>query len=102
MGTLLSERCMIIAAYPVSYMNLWLKAEGYSTVQINVLPAAYYAIYAVVSWLGTTVAAIYPAWLIYTIQTVLVLFATLCMIVWNIPTALKYDTNFSHLPPPSP
>lgn len=81
---------MIISSYPTNYMNLWLKAEGFSTVQINELPTAYYAITALCSWLGTTVAAIYPAWAIYTIQTVLVLFATLCMIIWNIPKPLKY------------
>lgn len=81
---------MIISSYPTSYMNLWLKAEGFSTVKINELPTAYYALLAVSSWLGSTLAAIYPAWAIYTIQTVLVLFATLCMIIWNIPRALKY------------
>lgn len=85
----LAPRCMIISSYPASYMNLWLKAEGFSVVNINTLPTAYFAVNAVASWLGTTLAAIYPSWAIYTIQTFLVLFATLCMIVWNIPRALK-------------
>lgn len=83
------HRCMIIASYPSSYMNLWLKAEGFSVVKINELPTGYFAVTAVASWLGTTLAAIYSPWAIYTIQTVLVLFATLCMIIWRIPQALK-------------
>lgn len=80
---------MIISSYPATYMNLWLKAEGFSVVKINTLPTVYYAVNAVASWLGTTLAAIYPSWAIYTIQTFLVLFGVLCMIVWNIPQALK-------------
>lgn len=87
--TLVSS-CMIISSYPTTYMNLWLKAEHFSTVQINELPTAYYATYALCSWLGTTVAAIYPTWAIFTMQSSLVLFATTCMIIWDIPKALKY------------
>lgn len=82
-------RCMIISHYPSSYMNLWLKAEGYSVSQINELPTVVYAINIVASWLGTTLAAIYPTWLIYTIISICSLFSTLCMIIWNIPTGLK-------------
>ncbi|KAI9039471.1 MFS general substrate transporter [Aspergillus affinis] len=82
--------CMIISYYPSSYMNLWLKAEGYSVSQINELPTVVYAINIMASWLGTTLAAIYPTWLIYTIITVCSLFSTLCMIIWNIPTGLKF------------
>ncbi|KUI67531.1 Pantothenate transporter liz1 [Cytospora mali] len=82
--------CMIISSYPSQYMNLWLKEEGYSTVQVNQLPTAFYAIQAVVSWLGATLAAIYPAWVIYSMQAICVLFSTLCMIVWHIPKPLKF------------
>lgn len=85
----LSSSCMIISAYPSQYMNLWLKAEGFSTVKVNQLPTAFYAIYAVASWLGATLAAIYPSWVIYSIQTACTMFSTICMIVWNIPKPLK-------------
>ncbi|XHG07886.1 hypothetical protein AWENTII_011016 [Aspergillus wentii] len=81
---------MIISAYPSSYMSLWLKAEGYSVTQVNNLPTVIYAIQIVASWLGSTLAAIYPGWIIYTIVSICCLFSTLCMIVWNIPTALKF------------
>ncbi|OQE80467.1 hypothetical protein PENNAL_c0046G01349 [Penicillium nalgiovense] len=52
--------CMIICSYPSSYMSLWLKEEGYSVTQINQLPTVTYAVNIVASWLGTTLAAIYP------------------------------------------
>lgn len=81
---------MIISSYPSSYMNLWLKAEGYSVVQINQLPTVINAITIVASWLGSTVAAIWPPWAIYTFATACMLFSTLCMIIWTIPTGLKY------------
>ncbi|KAJ5914160.1 MFS general substrate transporter [Penicillium tannophilum] len=82
--------CMIISSYPTSYMNLWLKAEGYSVTQVNQLPTVIYAIQIVASWFGTTIAAIYPSWIIYTIASLGCLFSTLCMIIWNIPKGLKF------------
>ncbi|CAG8054456.1 unnamed protein product [Penicillium nalgiovense] len=82
--------CMIICSYPSSYMSLWLKEEGYSVTQINQLPTVTYAVNIVASWLGTTLAAIYPEWIIYTIASACCLFSTLCMIIWSIPTALKF------------
>ncbi|KAJ5646662.1 MFS general substrate transporter [Penicillium lividum] len=82
--------CMILSSYPASYMNLWLKAEGYSVTQVNKLPTGIYAIQIVASWLGTTIAAIYPSWIIYSIASFGCLFSALCMIIWNIPTGLKF------------
>ncbi|KKY35124.1 putative pantothenate transporter [Diaporthe ampelina] len=82
--------CMIISSYPSQYMNLWLKAEGFSTVKVNELPTGTYAITALASWLGATLAAIYPSWAIYSIETTCVLFSTICMIIWNIPKPLKF------------
>ena len=70
-------------------MSLWLKAAGYSVTQVNNLPTVIYAIQIVASWLGSTLASIYPEWIIYTIISICCLFSTLCMIIWNIPTALK-------------
>ena len=81
---------MICSSYPISYMNLWLKAEGYSVLQVNRLPTVTYAINIVASWLGTTLAAIYPSWIIYTIVTTCSVFSTICMIVWDIPTGLHF------------
>lgn len=81
--------CMIISSYPSGYMNLWLKEEGYSVGKINTLPTVTSAITIVASWLGTTLASIYPSWIIYTIVEGSCMFATICMIVWNIPKGLK-------------
>lgn len=89
---------MIIGGYPDSYMNLWLKEEGFSVVQINQLPTVTYAINIVASWLGTTLAAIYPSWIIYSGAVSCLVFSAICMIVWNIPKALKYVFTFSLLP----
>ncbi|KAL4920058.1 major facilitator superfamily domain-containing protein [Aspergillus aurantiobrunneus] len=88
------ENCMILSSYPSSYMNLWLKDEGYSVTQINQLPTAVHAITIVSSWFGTTLAAIYPSWIIYTLVSVCSLFSTLCMCIWNIPTTLKFVAWF--------
>ncbi|GME65909.1 Vitamin h transporter [Neofusicoccum parvum] len=82
--------CMIISYYPASYMNLWLKSEHYSVPQINKLPTALNAITIVSSWLGTTLAAIYPAWIIYTGAMASCVFSCICMTVWRIPNALKF------------
>ncbi|KAF4472886.1 Pantothenate transporter liz [Fusarium albosuccineum] len=76
--------------YPSSYMNLWLKEEGYSVQQINTLPTVTFAITIVASWLGTTLASIYPSWTIYTLVEGSCMFATICMIVWDIPKGLKF------------
>lgn len=81
---------MICSSYPLSYMNLWLKSEGYSVVQVNRLPTVTYAINIVASWLGTTLAAIYPSWIIYTVVEACCVFSTICMIIWDIPTGLKF------------
>ena len=81
--------CMIISSYPNAYMNLWLKAEGYSVVQINQLPTVTMAIQILSSWLGSTLAAVWPAWTLYTFGSACCLFSTLCMCIWEIPTGLK-------------
>ncbi|OAA64319.1 Major facilitator superfamily domain, general substrate transporter [Niveomyces insectorum RCEF 264] len=82
--------CMILSSYPLTYMNLWLKAEHYSVVQVNQLPTGIYGINIVASWLGTTLAAIYPTWIIYTIVEVCCVFSTICMVIWKIPKGLKF------------
>ncbi|KAK6953294.1 hypothetical protein Daesc_005595 [Daldinia eschscholtzii] len=82
--------CMIISGYPDSYMNLWLKEQGFSVVQINQLPTVTYAINILASWLGTTLAAIYPSWTVYTSATICIVFSSICMIIWDIPKPLKF------------
>ncbi|KAI0845393.1 MFS general substrate transporter [Daldinia vernicosa] len=82
--------CMIISGYPESYMNLWLKEQGFSVIQINQLPTVTYAINIVASWLGTTLAAIYPSWTVYSSAIICIVFSSICMIIWDIPKPLKF------------
>jgi hypothetical protein len=83
---------MILSSYPSGYMSLWLKDEGYSVTKVNQIPTVIQSITIVSSWFGTTLASIYPSWIIYTIVSSCSLFSTLCMSIWNIPTGLKYVT----------
>jgi len=82
--------CMIIASYPWSYMNLWLKAEKFSVPQINKLPTGISGIQIVSSWLGTTLATIFPLNAIYAIPMSSAVFSTICLTIWNIPKPLKF------------
>ncbi|KAJ0423517.1 major facilitator superfamily domain-containing protein [Aspergillus carlsbadensis] len=86
--------CMILSSYPSGYMSLWLKDEGYSVTKVNQIPTVIQSITIVSSWLGTTLASIYPSWIIYTIISTCSLFSTLCMSIWNIPTGLKFFAWF--------
>ncbi|CBF69587.1 hypothetical protein AN6381.2 [Aspergillus nidulans FGSC A4] len=94
---LFSYACMILSSYPSSYMNLWLKDEGYSVTKINQYPTIIQTITIVSSWLGTTLASIYPSWIIYTIISTFSLFSTLCMCICCIPTGLKRDQKRKQL-----
>lgn len=80
---------MIISSYPWSYMNLWLKAEDYSVPQVNKLPTVISALQILSSWLGTTLAAIYPSNLIYAIAMSGTILGCLLQTIWYIPTGLK-------------
>ncbi|KAL3491048.1 major facilitator superfamily domain-containing protein [Aspergillus germanicus] len=86
--------CMILSSYPSGYMSLWLKDEGYLVAKVNQIPTVISSITIVSSWLGTTLASIYPSWIIYTIISICSLFSTLCMSIWNIPTGLKFFAWF--------
>lgn len=77
-------------SYPNSYMNLWLKAQGYTVEQVNDLPTVTYAVQILASWLGSTLATVWPPWTLYTFATLCCMFSTLCMIIWDIPIALKF------------
>ncbi|KAF7553121.1 hypothetical protein G7Z17_g3878 [Cylindrodendrum hubeiense] len=81
---------MILSVYPTVYMSLWLKAEGYSVSQINKLPTGVNGIQIASSLIGTAVAAVYPAWTVVTFTTIFAVFGSICMIVWEIPTSLKF------------
>lgn len=85
---------MLNSSYPSGYMSLWLKAENYSVPQVNQLPTVLSAISVLSSWFGTTLAGIYPSWVLFSIPMLAGIFSSICMTIWSIPTALKYVQSF--------
>lgn len=91
--------CVIIYVFliqmsiPSSYMALWLKSEPnghvFSDTQINNYPSLFYALTALVSWIGTSLATVYPSWMIYTACSIPPIFSYIIMIIWNVPNGLK-------------
>jgi hypothetical protein len=63
-------RCMIQASYWLSYMSLWLKAEGFSVTLVNILPTFMNLTQAFASWMGTTLAGVISIPLLWTGQFV--------------------------------
>ncbi|CZR66881.1 related to transporter protein [Phialocephala subalpina] len=93
---MLAYICMINCSYPSGYMSLWLKQEKFSVPMINKLPTVISGISVLSSWLGTTLAAIYPPWVIYAIPTIAGIFSSICMTVWNIPRGLKFVAWYAY------
>lgn len=79
-------------------MALWLKAEKYSVNQINVLPTAQPAIAAVVQvvagMLSDSPLFNGKRWQLIVAMQVVTLFATIVLIIWNIPLGLKYTAFY--------
>lgn len=71
-------------------MALWLRESGQPTHLVNILPTFTDLIRALSSWLGTTLAGCLSLRLIWTGQSSLVLFAIICLAIWEIPNGLKF------------
>ncbi|KAL3418814.1 vitamin H transporter [Phlyctema vagabunda] len=93
---MLAYICLINSSYPSGYMSLWLKAEKFSVPQVNKLPTVISGISILSSWLGTTLAAIYPSWAIYLIPTIGGIFSATCMTIWNIPRGLMFVAWYAY------
>ncbi|EXJ88504.1 hypothetical protein A1O1_05434 [Capronia coronata CBS 617.96] len=79
------------ALYPTLYMNLWLKADGYSVEQVNNYPTIASAVGIVASWLGTTLAGgVIEPWIMFAIGCTSSIFGAIVMTVWNVPKAFKF------------
>jgi hypothetical protein len=75
-------------------MGLWLKAENklgahWTVPQINTIPTGVSAVSIVSTLLLTSLCMLYPLWVIMSINQAILLFACLCLLIWNIPVALK-------------
>ncbi|RSH85676.1 hypothetical protein EHS25_003817 [Saitozyma podzolica] len=82
--------CMIQASYWLSYMSLWLKAEGFSVTLVNILPTFMNLTQAFASWMGTTLAGVISIPLLWTGQFVCSMFGAICLTIWYIPNGLKF------------
>lgn len=82
----LNYTIMVIVWYPIGYFSLWLKAKGnYSVSQINRYPTGCDAIGLLVSFIGTTVAGVYPPWVIYTIGALGPFIGSIILSVYHVP-----------------
>ncbi|KAH8924695.1 putative pantothenate transporter [Atractiella rhizophila] len=83
--------CLIQSGYGNSYMALWLKSlKRFTVPQVNNIPSATYGLSALSSWLGTSLATIYPPILIWTVVESIELFSFICLLIWHIPIGLKF------------
>lgn len=83
------------ASSGLKYFNLWLKAKGYTVVEINTIPTAGSAL-SIVAALAVGVAVDnlgYPATTIVLIQ-LLVMVANIILSVWNVPGAVIIFANY--------
>jgi hypothetical protein len=84
------------SGYPNGQMGLWLKDENlagahWTVPQINTIPTGVSAVSIVCTLLLTSLCMLYPLWVIMTINQAILFFACLCLLIWNIPTALKCE-----------
>jgi hypothetical protein len=75
-------------------MGLWLKSENklgahWTVPQINTIPTGVSAVSIVSTLLLTSLCMLYPLWVIMSVNQAILLFACLCLLIWNIPVALK-------------
>ncbi|KAE9372530.1 pantothenate transporter liz1 [Stipitochalara longipes BDJ] len=83
------------SGYPNGQMGLWLKDENlagahWTVPQINTIPTGVSAVSIVSTLLLTSLCMLYPLWIIMSINQAILLFACLCLLIWNIPVALKF------------
>jgi hypothetical protein len=74
-------------------MALWLKDEAtkhgtYTVEQINLIPTGVQGVAIVTGVLATSLVMIYPMWIVFSVVTSLLLFANVCLLVWEIPLGL--------------
>jgi len=74
-------------------MSLWLKDEAaehgtYTVEQINLIPTGVQGVAIVTGVLATSLVMIYPMWIVFSVVTSLLLFANVCLLVWEIPLGL--------------
>ena len=86
-------------------MAIWLKAEAkahgtYTVAQINLIPTGVQGVAIVTGILATSLVMIYPMWIVFSVVTFVLLFANICLLVWEIPLGLHCKQNplYTHFP----
>ena len=74
-------------------MALWLKHEAelngtYTIQEINLIPTGVQGVAIVTGILVTSLVMIYPMWIVFSCVAFMLLFANVCLLVWDIPTGL--------------
>lgn len=77
-------------------MALWLKDEAkqhgtYTVEQINLIPTGVQGVAIVTGVLATSLVMIYPMWIVFSVVTGLLLFANVCLLIWEIPLGLHCE-----------
>ncbi|KAK9460849.1 major facilitator superfamily domain-containing protein [Lipomyces oligophaga] len=76
------------------YFNLWLKAEGYSVTQINVIPTAGSAIGVLSGYLWPTLADLTGVrWPYFIISNFWYILGNLILAIWNVPSKVILFAN---------
>lgn len=93
--------CFQCTTYVGGQMTLWLKDEAdkygtYSVEQINLIPTGVQGVAVVTGVLATSLVMIYPMWIVFSVVTFILLFANVCLLVWDIPLALHCKSLLSN------
>ncbi|KAL4940087.1 hypothetical protein BDV06DRAFT_230609 [Aspergillus oleicola] len=86
-------------SYVAGQMILWLKDQAdthgtWTVSQINMIPTGVQAVSVFTGILATSLVMVYPFWAVISVVAVVLLFANVCLLVWNIPTALKFTAYY--------
>ncbi|KAJ4303465.1 hypothetical protein N0V90_002360 [Kalmusia sp. IMI 367209] len=87
--------CFQCTTYVGGQMTIWLKYEAdkhgtYTIEQINLIPTGVQGVAIVTGILATSLVMIYPMWIVFTTVTLILLFANVCLLVWEIPLGLHF------------
>ncbi|KAI9896777.1 hypothetical protein N3K66_007799 [Trichothecium roseum] len=80
-------------SYVAGQMILWLKHEAdvngtYTISEINMIPTGVQLVSIVAGIVSTSMVMVYPFWAVLSVVAGVLLFANLCLVVWDIPTSL--------------
>ncbi|KAL4794270.1 major facilitator superfamily domain-containing protein [Aspergillus venezuelensis] len=86
-------------SYVAGQMILWLKDQAdthgtWTISQINMIPTGVQAVSVFAGILATSLVMVYPFWAVMSVVATVLLFANVCLLVWDIPTGLKFTAYY--------